>query len=127
MRRLSDCHRTSSVVLVGLSMALLLLVTPLVGAQQSSLAGSADTTVDVALTYLDSAAMWMGDGIVGLLNRGLSTPLPITLGRPLGYLIVLSLFFGLAVASRKTRILLLVALLVSWGLLIAQFVTEAIG
>jgi hypothetical protein len=83
--------------------------------------------VDQVLTYLDAAALWMGNGIVGLLNRALASPLPPDLGRPLGYLIVISIFFVLSAASRSTRILLLIALLATWGLLIARFVTEALN
>ena len=86
-----------------------------------------DFSVDSILTYLDSAAMWMGNGIVELINESLTTPLPFSLGRPLGYMIVLTAFFILAAASRRTRFLLFLGLLATWVLLIIRFVTAATG
>lgn len=108
----------------------LLLITFIAVAQASptsSAASNDETVVDKVLTFVDSIAVSMGEGIVGLLSSSFDLNLPLILGRVLGYLIILTILVVFASYVRISRIAILGGLALAWGLLIARFVTAALA
>lgn len=82
--------------------------------------------VDQVLTFLDSAAIWMGEGILDLLNSRFQLDLAQDMARALGYLIIITMLLLLAIYVKYARTTILLALVAAWALLIARFVTAAL-
>lgn len=116
---------------VGIVLLWVLVIVPCLATAQAPsdtpVTNNSESAVDKVLTFVDSVAIAMGEGIVNLLNESLGLALPLVLGRILGYLIILTILLLLAFYVRISRIVILVGLALAWGLLIARFVTETLG
>ena len=116
-----------------IAMAALMVIVPLVGtAQQASTVPSdvqqaAETALDKVLTFIDSIATYLGQGVLYLLNLVTGDRISDTLQKPIGYLTVITLtlvFFSLLDAARKV---IWVGIIVGWALLVVRVILDALN
>jgi len=95
---------------------------PSVPADVQNAAGSA---LDQALTYIDSIANYLGQGVLYLLNLVTGDRVSNTLQKPIGYLAFITLLlilFGLLDVARR---IIWVGIIVGWALLIVRVILDA--
>ncbi len=91
------------------------------------LAGAAESAGQQALTYIDSIATYLGQGVVYLLNLVTNDRVSTNLQQTIGYLALITLvlvLFGLLDAARKV---IWVGIIVGWVLLIIRIVLDALN
>jgi hypothetical protein len=84
------------------------------------------STGELALTYIDSVATYIGQGIVYVLNLISQDRVSRDLEKPVGYLGLITgilLLFSVLAAARK---IIWIAILVGWVLLIVRIVLDAL-
>lgn len=96
-------------------------------AQSSTSAGAiGETTVDMVLSYLDTAASYMGQGLLHVVNLLAKGRVSGEIEKPLGYLCLITgllLVFSLLEAARKV---VWIAIIGGWVLLVARIVMDVI-
>jgi len=113
-------------------LAACLLSIAFVGLAQSTstpgkLPGAAESAGQQALTYIDSVATYLGQGVIYLLNLVTNDRVSTDLQQTVGYLALITLvllLFGLLDAARKV---IWVGILVGWVLLIVRIVFDALN
>ena len=116
-------------------LALVVLVSVVVGGAgvgavaqaESSLSETAASAGELALTYIDSTATYIGQGIVYVLNLITGDRVSRTLEKPIGYLGLITgilLLFGLLDFARK---IIWIGIIVGWALLIVRIVLDALN
>jgi len=81
---------------------------------------------ELALTYIDSVATYVGQGIVYLLNLITKDRVARDLEKPIGYLGIITgilLVFALLDAARK---IIWIGIIVGWALLVIRIVLDAL-
>ena len=119
------------------SLGVALLVACLMGvsfvglAQNTAAPGKLPTPTESAgqqaLTYIDSVATYLGQGVIYLLNLVTNNRVSTDLQQTIGYLALITLvllLFGLLDAARKV---IWVGILVGWVLLIIRIVLDALN
>ena len=87
---------------------------------------AAVSTGELALTYIDSVATYIGQGIVYVLNLISGDRVSRDLEKPVGYLGLITgilLLFSVLAAARK---IIWIAILVGWVLLIVRIILDAL-
>lgn len=79
---------------------------------------------DQVLTFLYTAAHWVGQLIVGLVERIVGYTLPDDLIDPLGFMILLTLFLVLAEVAKRVAWLVVI---VGWILILVRIGIEVFG
>jgi len=113
-------------------LAVLLLSITFVGLGQNTavpgkLPASTESAGQQALTYIDSIATYLGQGVIYLLNLVTNNRVSTDLQQTIGYLALITLvllLFGLLDAARKV---IWVGILVGWVLLIIRIVLDALN
>lgn len=88
---------------------------------------AAETAVNQALTYIDSAATYLGQGVLYLLNLITDDRVSTDLEKPIGYLAFITLIlllFGLLDFARR---IIWIGIIVGWALLVVRVVLDAVG
>jgi hypothetical protein len=88
---------------------------------------TAESTIDQALTYIDSIASYLGQGVLYILNLVTGDRLSDTLQKPIGYLTFITLLlvlFGLLDVARK---IIWIGIVVGWALLIVRIILDALN
>ncbi|MFB6215339.1 MAG: hypothetical protein ABEI54_05640 [Candidatus Bipolaricaulia bacterium] len=117
-------------LLAGVSLTLVVfvlfgLVSPALGQSNGVKGEVADNVLDRLLTFIDSAAEIIGNGLVKLVDMVAGVNVS-ELEKPLGYLGVLTaslIVFGAIKAAQK---IIWLILLLGWGLIIVRIVLEAL-
>ncbi|MBN1858918.1 hypothetical protein JW848_06910 [Candidatus Bipolaricaulota bacterium] len=89
--------------------------------------GAEESAGQQALTYIDSVATYLGQGVVYLLNLVTNDRVSTDLYQTIGYLALITLvliLFGLLDAARK---IIWVGIIVGWVLLIIRIVLDALN
>ena len=89
--------------------------------------GTAESAVNQALTFIDSAANYLGQGVLYLLNLITDDRVSSDLQKPIGYLALITLIlllFGVLDFARK---IIWVGIIVGWALLIVRVVLDALN
>ncbi len=110
---------TVGVILLGITVCA-------VGQQAETLRETATSAGELALTYIDSVATYVGQGIVYLLNLITKDRVARDLEKPIGYLGIITgilLLFALLDAARK---IIWIGIIVGWALLIVRIVLDAL-
>ena len=97
---------------------------PLISEQVQETASSA---LDQGLTYIDSAAKYLGQGVLYLLNMITDDRVSSDLEKPIGYLALITLIlilFGLLDFARKV---IWIGIIVGWVLLVVRIVLDALN
>jgi len=87
---------------------------------------TAVSTGELALTYIDSVATYIGQGVVYILNLISGDRVSRDLEKPVGYLGLITgilLLFSVLAAARK---IIWIAIIVGWALLIVRIVLDAL-
>ena len=87
---------------------------------------TAVSTGELALTYIDSVATYIGQGIVYVLNLISGDRVSRDLEKPIGYLGLITgilLLFSVLAAARK---IIWVAIIIGWALLIVRIILDAL-
>jgi len=87
---------------------------------------TATSVGDLALTYIDSTATYIGQGVIYILNLITGNRVSRDLEKPVGYLGLITgilLLFGLLDAARK---IIWIGIIVGWALLIARIILDAL-
>jgi len=122
--------RSSSIIVVTLAMLCVVSVlsfgqdTPLTSAQVQETASSA---LDQGLTYIDSAANYLGQGVLYLINMITDDRVSSDLEKPIGYLAFITLIlilFGLLDFARRV---IWIGIIVGWVLLVVRIVLDALN
>lgn len=118
----------NSRVVIVLSAAVLVLGIGLcaVGQDTEALRETATSAGELALTYIDSTATYIGQGIVYILNLITGDRVSHELEKPVGYLGLITgilLLFALLDAARK---IIWIGIIVGWALLIVRIVLDAL-
>lgn len=118
----------NSRVVIVLSVAALVLGIGLcaVGQDTEALRETATSAGELALTYIDSTATYIGQGIVYILNLITGDRVSHELEKPVGYLGLITgilLLFALLDAARK---IIWIGIIVGWALLIVRIVLDAL-
>ena len=118
----------NSRVVIVLTAAILVLgiASCAVGQDTEALRETATSAGELALTYIDSTATYIGQGIVYILNLITGDRISHDLEKPVGYLGLITgilLLFALLDAARK---IIWVGIIVGWALLIARIVLDAL-
>lgn len=90
------------------------------------ISGVAESAGQQALTFIDSVATYLGQGVIYLLNLVTNDRVSTDLQQTIGYLALITLvlvLFGLLDAARKV---IWVGILVGWVLLIIRIVLDAL-
>jgi len=98
--------------------------TPLVTPEVQEQAASA---LDQALTYIDSAANYLGQGVLYILNLITDDRVSSDLEKPVGYLALITLIlilFGLLDFARR---IIWIGIIVGWVLLIVRIILDALN
>lgn len=118
-------------VILASAAILLALVAAPIAAQDVNLSPdvqeSAETAIDQALTFIDSAANYLGQGVLYLLNLITDDRVSNDLQKPIGYLALITLIlllFGVLDFARK---IIWVGIIVGWALLIVRIVLDALN
>jgi len=88
---------------------------------------AADSAVNQALTFIDSAASYLGQGVLYLLNLITGDRVSSNLEKPIGYLAFITLIlllFGVLDFARKA---IWVGIIVGWVLLIVRIILDALN
>ena len=88
---------------------------------------TADSAVNQALTFIDSAASYLGQGVLYLLNLITADRVSGSLEKPIGYLAFITLIlllFGILEFARK---MIWVGIIVGWVLLIVRIILDALN
>ncbi len=96
-------------------------------AAPGKLPASVESAGQQALTYIDSIATYLGQGVIYLLNLVTNNRVSTDLQQTIGYLALITLvllLFGLLDAARKV---IWVGILVGWVLLIIRIVLDALN
>lgn len=88
---------------------------------------AAETAVDQALTYIDSVATYLGQGVVYLLNLITNNRLSSNLEKPIGYLALITLMLLLFGLLHFARRIIWIGIILGWALLIVRVVLDAVG
>lgn len=117
---------------VYLLLAVVCLV-PLVGGAQDAqpivsepVQEAAESAVNQALTYIDSVATYLGQGVLYILNLITNDRVSGDLEKPIGYLAFITLIlllFGLLDFARK---IIWIGIIVGWVLLIVRVILDAL-
>lgn len=81
---------------------------------------------ELALTYIDTVATYLGQGILYILNLITGDRVSCNLEKPIGYLGLITsllLVFGIIEFARK---IIWIGIIVGWGLLIVRIVLDAL-
>jgi predicted NBD/HSP70 family sugar kinase len=122
--------KRSSILVVVLAMLCVVSVAslgqdaPLISEQVQETAASA---LDQSLTYIDSAANYLGQGVLYLLNMITDDRVSSDLEKPIGYLALITLIlilFGLLDFARRV---IWIGIIVGWVLLIVRIVLDALN
>jgi len=118
----------NSRIVIVLSVAALVLGIGLcaVGQETEALRETATSAGELALTYIDSTATYIGQGIVYILNLITGDRVSHDLEKPVGYLGLITgilLLFALLDAARK---IIWIGIIVGWALLIVRIVLDAL-
>ena len=118
---------------VYLLLAVICLV-PLVGGGQDAtpivsepVQEAAESAVNQALTYIDSVATYLGQGVLYVLNLITNDRVSDNLEKPIGYLAFITLIlllFGLLDFARK---IIWIGIIVGWVLLIVRIILDALN
>lgn len=96
-------------------------------AQETSIPEEAvESAGELALTYIDSAATYLGQGIVYILNLITGDRVSTDLEEPVGYLGLITgllLVFGVIEFARK---IIWIGIIIGWALLIIRIVLDAL-
>jgi len=95
------------------------------GMQQTTAA--TQTAVNQALTYIDSVATYLGQGVLYVLNLITNDRVSVDLEKPIGYLALITLIlllFGLLEFARK---IIWIGIIVGWALLIVRIILDALN
>ena len=90
------------------------------------IAETAASAGELALTYIDSTATYIGQGIVYVLNLITADRVSRDLEKPIGYLGLITgilLLFALLDAARR---IIWIGIIVGWALLVARIVLDAL-
>ena len=90
-------------------------------------AAQTETAVNQALTYIDSAATYLGQGVLYVLNLITNDRVSTDLQKPIGYLALITLIlllFGLLDFMRK---IIWIGIIVGWVLLIVRVILDALN
>ncbi len=88
---------------------------------------TAETAIDQILTYIDSAATYLGQGVLYVLNLITNDRVSTDLEKPIGYLAfitVILLLFGLLDFARR---IIWIGIIVGWVLLIVRIILDALN
>lgn len=118
----------NSRIVIVLSVAALVLGIGLcaVGQETETLRETATSAGELALTYIDSTATYIGQGIVYILNLITGDRVSHDLEKPVGYLGLITgilLLFALLDAARK---IIWIGIIVGWALLIVRIVLDTL-
>ncbi len=118
----------NSRIVIVLSVAALVLGIGLcaVGQDTEALRETATSAGELALTYIDSTATYIGQGIVYILNLITGDRVSHELEKPVGYLGLITgilLLFALLDAARK---IIWIGIIVGWALLIVRIVLDTL-
>jgi hypothetical protein len=121
--------RCSSILVV---MAMLCVVSVASFAQDAPLISeqvqeTATSALNQGLTYIDSAANYVGQGVLYLLNMITDDRVSSDLERPIGYLALITLIlilFGLLDFARR---IIWIGIIVGWVLLVVRIVLDALN
>jgi hypothetical protein len=102
-----------------------------VGGLQTDPAASAtaqtQTAIEQILTYIDSAATYLGQGVLYVLNLITNDRVTGELEKPIGYLALITvilLLFGILDFARK---IIWIGIIVGWVLLVVRVVLDALN
>jgi len=87
---------------------------------------AAGSAVDQALTYIDSIATYLGQGVLYILNLITNDRVSTDLEKPIGYLALITLLlllFGLLDFARRV---IWIGIIVGWVLLVVRIVLDAL-
>jgi len=93
----------------------------------ASVERAAGSAVDQALTYIDSVATYLGQGVLYILNLITNDRVSTDLEKPIGYLTlitVLLLLFGLLDFARR---IIWIGIIVGWVLLVVRVILDALN
>jgi len=85
------------------------------------------TAVDQILTFIDSAATYLGQGVVYVLNLITGDRVSTDLEKPIGYLAFITLIlllFGLLDFARR---IIWIGIIVGWALLVVRIILDALN
>lgn len=88
---------------------------------------TAERTIDQILTYIDSAATYLGQGVLYVLNLITDNRVSTDLEKPIGYLTLITailLLFGLLDFARR---IIWIGIIVGWVLLIVRIILDALN
>jgi hypothetical protein len=97
-----------------------------VGQDTETIKETATSAGELALTYIDSVATYIGEGIVYILNLITGDRVSHDLEKPIGYLGFITgilLLFALLDVARK---IIWIGIIVGWALLIVRIVLDAL-
>lgn len=97
---------------------------PLVSEQVQEAAASA---LDQGLTYIDSAATYLGRGVLYIINLITDDRVSTDLEKPIGYLALITLIlilFGLLDFARR---IIWIGIIVGWVLLVVRIILDALN
>ncbi len=92
-----------------------------------SVGSRAGTAIEQALTYIDSVATYLGQGIIYILNLITNDRVSADLEKPIGYLSLITLLlllFGLLDFARR---IIWIGIIVGWVLLVVRIVLDALN
>ena len=113
----------AAVLLLG-SIGLVAQETPVVSPEIQEAASSA---LDQALTFIDSSANYLGQGVLYILNLVTGDRVSDDLQKPIGYLALITLIlilFGLLDVARR---IIWIGIIVGWVLLIVRIILDALN
>lgn len=113
-----------TVLLVLVSVASLGQDAPLISEEVQE---TAATALDQSLTYIDSAAKYLGQGVLYVLNLITNDRVSADLEKPIGYLALITLIlilFGLLDFARRV---IWIGIIVGWVLLVVRIVLDALN
>ena len=96
-------------------------------ASDPALPQTTQTTMNQVLTYIDSAASYLGQGVLYVLNLITNDRVSAELEKPIGYLALITvilLLFGLLDFARK---IIWIGIIVGWVLLVVRVVLDALN
>lgn len=97
-----------------------------VGQEAEEFRETATSAGELALTYIDSTATYIGEGIVYILNLITGDRVSRDLEKPVGYLGLITgilLLFALLDVARK---IIWIGIIVGWALLVVRIVLDAL-
>ena len=97
------------------------------GSVSTQVQETAASALDQSLTYIDSAATYLGQGVLYLLNMITDDRVSANLEKPIGYLAFITLIlilFGLLDFARRV---IWIGIIVGWVLLVVRIVLDALN